>query len=150
MLRARFNGAAPEFVDKMEASSGIRTRWYAPEDWATSDLAVRAATIALNRAGKTADEVDLILVGTDSPDFITPATSVIVQDKLGAKRAGTFDVGCACASFPTAISNAAGLMATNPALNSKEPSQRPRQAMLRYDTLVGSRQGLEPLGGISF
>lgn len=113
MLRARFNGAAPEFVDKMEASSGIRTRWYAPEDWATSDLAVRAARLALERAGKTAAEVDMILVGTDSPDFITPATSVIVQDKLGAKRAGTFDVGCACASFPTAYTAAAGMMATN-------------------------------------
>jgi 3-oxoacyl-[acyl-carrier-protein] synthase-3 len=112
-LRARFNGAAPEFVDKMEASSGILTRWYAPEDWATSDLAVRAAQQALARAGKTADDIDMILVGTDSPDFITPATSVIVQDKLGAKRAGTFDVGCACASFPTAYTAAAGMMATN-------------------------------------
>ncbi|HEY4640048.1 MAG TPA: ketoacyl-ACP synthase III [Thermoanaerobaculia bacterium] len=116
MLRARFNGNAPEFVDKMEASSGIRTRWYAPEDWATSDLAVRAATQALERAGKTAGDVDMIIVGTDSPDFITPATSVIVQDKLGAKRAGTFDVGCACASFPTAYTAAAGMMATNASL----------------------------------
>jgi 3-oxoacyl-[acyl-carrier-protein] synthase-3 len=112
-LRARFNGNAPEFVDKMEASTGIRTRWYAPEDWATSDLAVRAAKQALERAGKTADDVDMILVGTDSPDFITPATSVIVQDKLDARRAGTFDVGCACASFPTAYTAAAGMMATN-------------------------------------
>jgi 3-oxoacyl-[acyl-carrier-protein] synthase III len=112
-LRARFNGSSPEFVDKMEASSGILTRWYAPEDWATSDLAVRAARIALERAGKSPDDVDMILVGTDSPDFITPATSVIVQDKLGAKRAGTFDVGCACASFPTAYTAAAGMMATN-------------------------------------
>ncbi len=112
-LRARFNGSSPEFVDKMEASSGILTRWYAPEDWATSDLAVRAARIALERAGKSPDDVDMILVGTDSPDFITPATSVIVQDKLGARRAGTFDVGCACASFPTAYTAAAGMMATN-------------------------------------
>jgi 3-oxoacyl-[acyl-carrier-protein] synthase III len=97
----------------MEASSGILTRWYAPEDWAASDLAVRAARQALERAGKSPEDVDMILVGTDSPDFITPATSVIVQDKLGAKRAGTFDVGCACASFPTAYAAAAGLMATN-------------------------------------
>ena len=43
MLRARFNGQAPELVDKMEASSGIRSRWYAPEKWAASDLAERAA-----------------------------------------------------------------------------------------------------------
>ena len=115
-LRARFNGAAPEFVDKMEAASGIRTRWYAPEDWSASDLALRAATQALERAGKKAADVDLIILGTDSPDYITPATSVVLQAKLGAKNAGTFDVGCACASFPTAMSNAAGLMATNPGL----------------------------------
>ena len=100
----------------MEASTGILTRWYAPEDWATSDLAVRAAQQALERAGKTPDDVDLIIVGTDSPDYITPATSVMVQDKLGAKNAGTFDVGCACASFPTAFASAAGMMATNPHL----------------------------------
>ncbi|HEX7190524.1 MAG TPA: ketoacyl-ACP synthase III [Thermoanaerobaculia bacterium] len=113
MLRTRFDGVAPEFVDKMEASSGIRSRWYAPEDWATSDLAVRAGKIALDRAGKGSEEVDLLIIGTDSPDFITPATSVIVQDKLGAKNAGTFDVGCACASFPTAVTSAAGMMQAN-------------------------------------
>jgi 3-oxoacyl-[acyl-carrier-protein] synthase-3 len=116
MLRARFDGKAPELVDKMEASSGIRSRWYAPEDWAASDLALRAARQALERAGKTAGDIDLIILGTDSPDYITPATSVVLQDKLGAKNAGTFDIGCACASFPTAVATAAGLMASNPGL----------------------------------
>jgi len=115
-LRARFNTTAPEFVDKMEAGSGIKTRWYAPPDWATSDLAVRAAQKALAAAGKSPLDVDLILLGTDSPDFVTPATSVVVQHKLGAKNAGTFDVGCACASFPTCLATAAGLIATNKSL----------------------------------
>lgn len=115
-LRARFNGNAPEFVDKMEASSGIRTRWASPPDWAASDLAVRAARQALERAGRSAEELDLIVLGTDSPDYITPATSVVLQSKLGAKNAGTFDVGCACASFPTAVTAAAGMMASNPGL----------------------------------
>jgi 3-oxoacyl-[acyl-carrier-protein] synthase-3 len=115
-LRERFDTTAPEFVDKMEAGSGIRTRWYAPHDWATSDLAVRAARKALDAAGKTPLDVDLILLGTDSPDFVTPATSVVVQHKLGAKNAGTFDVGCACASFPTCLATAAGLIATNKSL----------------------------------
>lgn len=115
-LRARFDGQFPEFVDKMEASTGIRSRWYAPADWSASDLAQRASEQALQRAGKSPEEVDLIILGTDSPDYITPATSVVLQAKLGAKNAGTFDVGCACASFPTAIANAAGLMATNPSL----------------------------------
>jgi 3-oxoacyl-[acyl-carrier-protein] synthase-3 len=116
MLRARFNGSAPEFVDKMEASSGIRTRWYAPDGWAASDLALRAARQALERSDRKAEDLDLIILGTDSPDYITPATSVVLQSKLGAKNAGTFDVGCACASFPTALSAAAGLMSSNPAL----------------------------------
>jgi 3-oxoacyl-[acyl-carrier-protein] synthase-3 len=115
-LRARFNTPDNPFVDKMEAASGIRTRWHAPAEWAASDLALRAARQALDRAGRRAEEVDLILLGTDSPDYITPATSVVLQSKLGAKKAGTFDVGCACASFPTAMSAAAGLMSTNPSL----------------------------------
>ncbi len=114
VLRERFAKTNPEFVDKTEATSGIKTRWYAPESWATSDLAVRAADQALGRAGLTPEDVDLIIVGTDSPDYITPATSVVVQQKLGAKRAGTFDVGCACASFPTALGAANGMMLANP------------------------------------
>ncbi len=114
VLRARFQKTAPDYIDKMEATTGIATRWYAPESWATSDLAVRAARQALSRGGVSPEELDLVIVGTDSPDYITPATSVIVQHKLGATRAGTFDVGCACASFPTALATASGLMATNP------------------------------------
>src|SRR5512143_2084304 len=66
-LRQRFDKLFPEFVDKMEASSGTLTRWYAPEDWATSDLAARAARQALERAGRKPEEVDLVIVGTDSP-----------------------------------------------------------------------------------
>lgn len=114
VLRERFQKINPEFVDKTEATSGIKTRWYAPENWATSDLAVRAANQALDRAGIKPEDVDLIVLGTDSPDYITPSTSVVVQHKLGAKRAGTFDVGCACASFPTALSAANGMMIANP------------------------------------
>jgi 3-oxoacyl-[acyl-carrier-protein] synthase-3 len=113
-LRARFDALVPEFVDKMEASSGIKSRWWAPDDWATSDVALPAAQQALERAGRTPEEVDLIILGTDSPDYITPATSVVLQHKLGAKNAGTFDVGCACASFPTGLTIAAGMIATNP------------------------------------
>ena len=106
-----------EAIAKLEASSGILQRFYAPADWATSDLALPAARQALERAGRRPEDVDLILLGTDSPDFITPATSTVLQHKLGARRAGTFDIGCACASFPTGLASAAGLIATNPGLN---------------------------------
>lgn len=111
-LKKRFASIAPTFVDKIAPKSGIGTRWYAPDDWATSDLAVRAGQAALDRLGMSAEELDLVLVGTDSPDFITPSTSVVVQGKLGATSAGTFDVGCACASFPTALATASALIRT--------------------------------------
>lgn len=117
-LRRTFAASAPEYVDKMEASTGILRRLRASENDATSDLAARAGRAALANAGRSPDDVDLIVVGTDSPDYVTPATSVVVQAKLGAGRAGTFDVGCACASFPTGFAAAAGLIATNPSIRS--------------------------------
>lgn len=103
-------------IDKLEAASGIKQRWWAPGDWTTSDLAVPAARQALERAGRRPEDVDLIIFGTDSPDYITPATATVLQAKLGAKNAGAFDIGCACASFPTALSTAAGIIATNPGI----------------------------------
>lgn len=114
-LRQRFASNA-EAIDKLENATGILKRWYAPDSWATSDLALPAARQALERAGRKPEDIDLVILGTDSPDFITPATSVVLQHKLGAKNAGTFDVGCACASFPTGLAAAAGLIATNPSL----------------------------------
>ncbi len=116
-LRAILEPRYPELVGKLEASSGITRRFWAGDDEATSDLAVAAARQALERAGKRPTDVDLIVLGTDSPDYITPATSVVVQHKLGATNAGSFDVGCACASFPTGLAAAAGLLATNASLN---------------------------------
>ena len=115
VLRERF-AHLPDFVDKMEESTGIRTRWWAPEDWCTSDIALPAAQQALERAGRRPEDVDLVILGTDSPDYTTPATSVVLQHKLGAVNAGTFDVGCACASFPTGLAIGAGMIATNPGL----------------------------------
>jgi len=108
------NPKLAEVVGKFEASSGIKTRFYAPDDWATSDLAVEAGKLAIAEAGLTPEDIDLIILGTDCPDYITPATSVVVQHKLGCVNAGTYDVGCACASFPTALAQAAGLIAVNP------------------------------------
>lgn len=107
------NPALEPVVMKFEESSNIKTRFYGDDDMATSDLAVEAAKDALKDAGVSPEDVDLIILGTDSPDYITPATSVVVQEKLGAKNAGTFDVGCACASFPTGLALGAGLISTN-------------------------------------
>lgn len=115
-LRARFEALHPDFVTKMEAASGIRSRRWAPPEWSTSDLALPAARQAISDAGLTPEDIDLIILGTDSPDYITPATSVVLQHKLGAMNAGTFDVGCACASFPTSVATASGIIATNPSI----------------------------------
>lgn len=139
VLRERFAQIAPDFVDRIEAKSGILRRFAAKDDEATSDLAARAGRQALARAGVDATEVDMILVGTDSPDFITPSTSVVVQRKIGAVNAGGFDVGCACASFPTALAAAAGLIAT--------------QKSMRYILVIGAymmRRLADPMDPISF
>jgi 3-oxoacyl-[acyl-carrier-protein] synthase-3 len=119
-LKERVGAVDPELanvVDSFEESSGIRSRWYAPRDWAASDIAVRAAQEALKAAEIQPEQVDMILLGTDTPDYITPATSTVVQHKLGAVNAGTYDIGCACASFPTGVAAAAGLLNTNPWMN---------------------------------
>ena len=116
-LTARFTALGkPTVIDRLAASTGITKRFYVPGDWVTSDLALPAAKEALKRAGRKPEDVDLIILGTTSPDYITPDTAVVLQHKLGAKNAGTFDVGCACASFPPMIAIGAGLIATNPAI----------------------------------
>ena len=77
-------------------------RWCAPGE-STADLCERAARIALDRAGIGAADIDLIILSTDTPEFISPSTAAVVQHRLGAKQAGTFDINTACAGFVTAL-----------------------------------------------
>lgn len=83
--------------------TGIRERRFAADDQATSDLCVHAAEEAMRAAGITAEDLDLIVVGTISPDYQLPSTAVLVQDRLGAKDCGAFDVAAACSGFLTAL-----------------------------------------------
>lgn len=76
--------------------SGIRERHVADESETTSDLAVRAAQQALERAGLTPDDVELIVVGTTSADMQFPSTANFVQHKLGCRKVGSVDVWAAC------------------------------------------------------
>lgn len=76
--------------------TGIRERHLADASEATSDLAVRAAQQALERAGLGPEDVDFIVVGTTTPDMVFPTTANFVQHKLGARRAGSVDVLAAC------------------------------------------------------
>ncbi len=89
-----------EFVSNV---LGIHERHVCGEDESTADLATGAARRALAAAGVAAEELDLIVLATDTPEYISPATSVVVQHRLGAKRAGTFDLNSACAGFVTAL-----------------------------------------------
>lgn len=80
--------------------TGIRQRRIADEKTATSDLASEAALKAMNKAGITADQVDLIIVATSTPDFSAfPATACVVQKNIGAKNAAAFDIETACSGF---------------------------------------------------
>ncbi|MBC7798698.1 MAG: ketoacyl-ACP synthase III [Pyrinomonadaceae bacterium] len=85
---------------------GILERRVLAENESAADLATEAGRKALENAGITADDVDLIILATDTPEYLSPATSAVVQYRLGAKRAGTFDVNCACAGFVTAFDTA--------------------------------------------
>ncbi|HXG05411.1 MAG TPA: beta-ketoacyl-ACP synthase III [Candidatus Binatia bacterium] len=77
--------------------TGIRERHLADENEATSDLAVRAAQQALERAGLVPEDIDLIVVGTTTPDMFFPTVGNLVQHRLGCRRAGSMDVLAACA-----------------------------------------------------
>ena len=96
---------------------GIKQRHVMADDETTSDLCVQAAHQALARAGITAAEVDLLIVATDTPDYFSPATATVVQHKLGAINAGTFDLNCACASWVTALDTAARYVMTDEDMN---------------------------------
>ncbi len=79
--------------------TGIKERRLAAPDQFTSDLAVQAAQRAMKMAGVTADQIQLIIVATITPDMPFPNTACLVQEKIGAKRAAAFDVEAACSGF---------------------------------------------------
>lgn len=109
------NADLAKFVDTTDEwiveRTGIRQRHKARDDEPTSDLATEAARRALADAGKTAADVDLIIVATTTPDMTFPATASIVQRKLGAPVGIAFDVQAVCSGFVYAMSVADGFVA---------------------------------------
>jgi 3-oxoacyl-[acyl-carrier-protein] synthase-3 len=91
--------------------TGIRQRRQADDGTPVSDLAVEAARRALEAAGRTVDDVDLIIVATTTPDLTFPATAAIVQRKLGCPIGIAFDVQAVCSGFVYALSVADGFVA---------------------------------------
>lgn len=87
----------------LESNVEIFKRHWCAADESTADLCEAAAKQALERSGVSADQLDLIIVSTDTPEFVSPSTASVLQDRLQAKKAGTFDVNTACAGFVTAL-----------------------------------------------
>ena len=92
--------------------TGIRERHLVAPGVATSDLAKEAAEKAMQQAGVTAMDIDVIIVATTTADTIFPSTACLLQDKIGAKRAWGFDLGAACSGFTYALTTAAQFVAT--------------------------------------
>lgn len=95
-----------DFESKLDTSdewirtrTGIEERRIASEGIDSSDLAYEAAVNALNNSGVAADEIDLIIVATVTPDMPFPSVSALIQEKLGARKAAAMDVSAACAGF---------------------------------------------------
>ncbi len=86
--------------------TGIRERHIAAKNETTASLAVEAATNALRMAKLAPTDVDLIIVATSTPEYTFPSTASLVQDKLGAERAGAFDLSAACTGFIFALNMA--------------------------------------------
>ena len=92
--------------------TGIRERHVVDPGVGTSDLIVPAATQAIAGAGLTPDDIDLIVIGTTTPDTMFPSTACLVQHKIGASNAWGFDLGAACSGFTYALTTAAEMVAT--------------------------------------
>ena len=92
--------------------TGIETRHYVEPGTPTSVIAAEAAKEALRRRGIGADELELIIVATVTPDMLFPATGCLVQELVGAKRAWAFDVSAACSGFTYALTVGAQFVET--------------------------------------
>jgi len=95
--------------------TGIHARHFAAPDVLASDLAVPAARAALEAAGRSPQEIDLIVVATSTPDMVFPSTAAIVQHKLGITGCPVFDVQAVCSGFVYALTVADALIANGTA-----------------------------------
>jgi 3-oxoacyl-[acyl-carrier-protein] synthase III len=102
-----------EFAARLETTdawirerTGIERRHIAEKSQASSDLALHASQRALQAAGLSADQLDLIVVGTSTPDYVFPSTACLLQAKLGVKGSAAFDVQAVCSGFVYALATA--------------------------------------------
>ena len=95
--------------------TGIRARHFVDDSVFSSDLGLEAARSALAAAGRTAQDVDLIIVATSTPDMVFPSTACILQNKLGANGGAAFDVQAVCSGFVYALTVADAMIRTGSA-----------------------------------
>ena len=95
--------------------TGIRARHFVDEGVACSDLALRAARDAIEAAGCTAQDIDLIILATSTPDMVFPSTACILQEKLGIRGCAAFDVQAVCSGFVYALTVADAMIRTGAA-----------------------------------
>jgi 3-oxoacyl-[acyl-carrier-protein] synthase-3 len=95
--------------------TGIRARHFAAPDVTTSDLAVVAARHAIEAAGISAGEIDLIILATSTPDMVFPSAACILQNKLGIAGCAAFDVQAVCSGFVYALTIADSMIKTGAA-----------------------------------
>ena len=95
--------------------TGIRARHFAADGVVASDLAVEAARHALEAAGRSAADIDLIIVATSTPDMVFPSAACIVQQKLGVQGCPAFDVQAVCSGFVYALTIADSMIRTGAA-----------------------------------
>jgi len=103
-----------EWITQM---TGIKERRYVADEDATSDLAIPASKIALERAGVDGSEIDAIIVGTATPDTYFPSTACLIQNAIGATEAFAYDIAAACSGFIFALVQAETYIKTGYARN---------------------------------
>lgn len=99
-----FNEILREDVDTwLRTNVQIYNRRWMTDDESLADLCEKACQQAMERAGVSPQQIDLIIVATDTPEYISPSTSIVLQDRMHLVNAGTFDINTACAGFVTAL-----------------------------------------------
>jgi 3-oxoacyl-[acyl-carrier-protein] synthase III len=108
---------SPEAREMIFQKTGVRSRRQAAPDECTSDLALKAARICLDRAGFPASDLDGVVVATSSPDRMQPATATRVQHNLGASKAFAFDINSVCSGSTFGIALADAFLRSGQAQN---------------------------------
>ncbi|MCZ4267901.1 ketoacyl-ACP synthase III [Rhodobacteraceae bacterium G21628-S1] len=112
---AEFEATLETSDEWIRSRSGIERRHFAAEGETTSQMATRAAEAALKSAGRTAEDVDAIVLATSTADLTFPSAATMVQSQLGMTKGFAFDVQAVCAGFVYALSNANALIASGQA-----------------------------------